>query len=309
MPRYSAVLTNYNHSRFLAEAIANIRAQTIPFDEVLLYDDGSTDDSVAVIERLIADMPQARLIRNPQNMGVVPTLNRGLNEATGDFIFYMAADDRYSNRLIEISHSALALAPDAAMISGHARIHDTIHDTLAIRKLPLLPGRYGKETVSHWAKKTYFTFFGGANMIRRDALLALGGQHTELKWHADWFLYLILALRHPFAVVTEELVTIRIAEEQYSYAFNDWNRQRPVIEAFITLLKRQYPEEYIFFREHAILPSYDLQALPLFLFKPRFRDYVTPLLLWRLLTYKPFRVVGRLFPPVLRQRLRQWVRI
>jgi len=66
---HSAILVNYNHAPFLPAAIAGLQAQTIPFDEIVVMDDASTDNSVALLEGLLKSLPQARLIKHAANQG------------------------------------------------------------------------------------------------------------------------------------------------------------------------------------------------------------------------------------------------
>ena len=79
----SVILPNYNHAKFVGCALMALVAQERAPDEIIVIDDGSTDDSVAVIERLAAGAPTIRLLRNDRNIGVITTLQRGLREARG----------------------------------------------------------------------------------------------------------------------------------------------------------------------------------------------------------------------------------
>ena len=310
-PRITAIMANYNHSQFITHALADLAQQTMPFDEILILDDASTDNSIEVIQATIKDIPYARLIQNPQNMGVVATLNRATPLATGDFIFYLSADDRYDRQIVERCQEALALYPDVAMISGNAVINnvDTGEKRTFLLPFPQQMARYTWEEMAATARKRAFTFYGGANVIRRDAILAAGSQIPELKWNSDWLLYLLIAYRHPFAVIPQTLVEIRQTADQYSFASFVWKKQKPVIQTFIRTLQQHYPAEYPYFRSHAILPSYDLEALPLLLSRRDLRAYLTPMLIWRLLTYKALRGIGRLLPESLRPTLRKLLHV
>jgi glycosyltransferase involved in cell wall biosynthesis len=307
----SAVLVNHNHGTFLPNAIKGILEQSVPFDEIILIDDASTDNSLSVMESHIQNVPHARVLRNSGNCGVVATLNKAMHEVTGDFVALLAADDRYNPQLVEICHGFLSRYPDVAMISGNAR---TVHADTWIEQAFTLPfpqefGAYGAEDVKQVAQTRAFTFFGGANVFSRQALLEVGGQREELKWHADWFLYLQLAYRYRFGVVPVELVSQRRTEADYSKASHDWRVQRPVLETFVRLLQQEYPGEYIFFRECGLLPTYDMEALPMLLAQEDLRDFLTPLLAWRLLTYKPLRLAGQMVPNHLKEEMRRMARV
>jgi len=308
---FSAIIPNYNHSGYILNTLDAAIGQTAPFDEIIVIDDASTDNSVTLIEARIRNIPCARLIRNAQNMGVIRSSNLGVKEATGDFICYLSADDHYDRHLVEWCHEMLRQYPDLGMISGNTRIHNVTTGTQHRLILPFAQKMacYSGQNIEAISKKRAFTFNIGANVVRRDAVIAAGQLIQALEWHADWFLYLVIACRHPFGVVPHEFVHVRQGGNQYSDACNDWKKQRPVIEAFIRTLRKDYPAEYAFFRRCALLPTYDFQALGLLWREPDLRDYLTPLLAWRLLTYKPLRMAGRWMPSSLRARARQWLKV
>ena len=87
------VLPNYNHAKFIGRALAALLAQARAADEIIVIDDGSTDDSMRVIERFAAKAPSINVLVNPSNRGVIPTLQRGLQAARGKYLYFAAADD------------------------------------------------------------------------------------------------------------------------------------------------------------------------------------------------------------------------
>ena len=99
-PRVSVLLPVYNGARYLAGALRSVVAQSFPDWELLVVDDGSTDDSRAVAHSW--DDPRIRVLANGENLGVARSLNRGIREARGDFIARMDADDEcFPERLRE----------------------------------------------------------------------------------------------------------------------------------------------------------------------------------------------------------------
>src|SRR5580704_16204019 len=89
----SVILPNYNHARYLPRAIGAIAGQSRKPDEFIIIDDGSTDDSREVIAACQRDFPGLSVLFNPQNLGAIPTLQRGLEIARGKYIYFAAADD------------------------------------------------------------------------------------------------------------------------------------------------------------------------------------------------------------------------
>src|ERR1700722_5047191 len=98
----TVVLSNFNHARFLPAALDALAQQLRPADELLIIDDSSTDDSVAVITACLLRLANARLHRNPANQGVIRNMNDGLRQAQGDLVYFAAADDvTYPNLFAE----------------------------------------------------------------------------------------------------------------------------------------------------------------------------------------------------------------
>src|ERR1700674_5961017 len=89
----SVVLPNYNHARLVGRALAALLGQKRVADEIIVIDDGSTDDSVRVIDGIAAGAPAIRVLHNANNIGVIATLQRGLEAARGKYVYFAAADD------------------------------------------------------------------------------------------------------------------------------------------------------------------------------------------------------------------------
>jgi len=90
-PRVTVFMPVYNGEKHLKEAIDSILNQTYTDFEFLIINDGSTDSSVEIIESYTD--PRIRLVHNEKNLGLTPTLNRGLEIAKGEYIVRMDADD------------------------------------------------------------------------------------------------------------------------------------------------------------------------------------------------------------------------
>jgi hypothetical protein len=93
-PRISVVVPNYNYARYLRQRLTSIRVQTFPIFEVIVLDDASTDDSLAVLDELAQEMPELRVVRNDRNGGsVIKQWARAVAEAKGDLLWIAEADD------------------------------------------------------------------------------------------------------------------------------------------------------------------------------------------------------------------------
>ena len=106
-PALSVVLPNYNHAEYLPRALDALLSQGRPPDEIIVVDDCSTDGSRDIVAHYAARHPSIRLLPNETNVGVIPTLSRGLGETRGQFIYFGAADDFVLPGFFEIAISAL----------------------------------------------------------------------------------------------------------------------------------------------------------------------------------------------------------
>src|SRR5579864_5922652 len=123
-PTLSVVVPNCNHAKFIGRALAALLSQERVADEIIVIDDGSTDDSVAVIARIAAEAPAIRLLRNPGNVGVIPTLQRGLEAARGKYVYFAASDDWVLPGFFALALRRLEAEPDTGLFCGEAILID-----------------------------------------------------------------------------------------------------------------------------------------------------------------------------------------
>lgn len=117
VPLVSIVIPCHNYGRFLAEAIESALHQTHPRCEVIVIDDGSTDDSKAVASRYA----NAVRLLSQSDEGVERAVNRGVSEAEGEYVARLDADDVFEPTYIEELITALHRSPDAAFAYCPAR--------------------------------------------------------------------------------------------------------------------------------------------------------------------------------------------
>jgi len=129
MPKVSVLMPVYNSEKFLNEAIDSILQQTFTDFEFIIIDDCSTDSSVAIVK----SYHDSRIIfhQNPSNLGISPTLNRGIGLAATELIARMDADDISYPQRLQTQFDYLTAHPECAMVSTAARM--VAEDGSAIR--------------------------------------------------------------------------------------------------------------------------------------------------------------------------------
>ena len=111
-PRVSVIIPAYNHEAYVGEAITSVLAQSLADFELIIIDDGSTDRTKSVIE----SFSDPRIVFHSQeNRGAHAALNRGLEEARGEFIAILNSDDRYHPDRLARLHTALKREPETEL--------------------------------------------------------------------------------------------------------------------------------------------------------------------------------------------------
>ena len=131
-PRVSILINNHNYARYLPEAIESALRQTWQGTEVIVVDDGSTDDSLAVISRYDGRLTS---IAQP-NRGQAAALNAGFSHSTGDLVIFLDADDRLLPDACERAISAWSQHPTTGKIQFRMQVIDAAGNTTGEHKPP-----------------------------------------------------------------------------------------------------------------------------------------------------------------------------
>jgi glycosyltransferase involved in cell wall biosynthesis len=192
--RVSVVIPCHNYGRYLAAAIESVLRQSHPNTELIVVDDGSTDDSVEVASRY----PDVICVRQ-QNQGQAAAQNRGLEEAGGSFVVFLDADDELTELALETLAQCLLERPECAFAYGHIELIGA--DGAPVLDRPDRSARLQScvegDAYAHMLRTNNGVRGGGAIMYRADLLRAAGGFTLGLGNAQDVDLNLRLARDHP----------------------------------------------------------------------------------------------------------------
>lgn len=184
VPGLTVVLPVRNAGAYLSEALESLWQQTFRDFVVLAIDDGSTDGSLAVLER--QRDPRLRIVRRA-HQGLVRTLNEALTLAQTPYIARMDADDRSLPGRLERQMAALASDPGLVLIGTPAQIIDARGRTVgALHTLSSDAGLRRMLAVAN-------AFVHGSVLFRREAAIAAGGYRSEALLVEDYDLWWRLA--------------------------------------------------------------------------------------------------------------------
>lgn len=201
--KISVVIPTYNYGRFVAEAIESALGQTCSPLEVIVVDDGSTDDTETVV-RAFGD--RVRYIRQ-ENAGVCAARNRGVAESTGELIAFLDADDIWEPEKLERQLARFAEDPEIGLVHCGAREFNTITGETLTLLNDGLEGWVANELLL-W-ERPVIVGPGGAIVVRREAFDDVGGFDPLLKVGEDWDFCYRLAMKYKIGFVPAVLINYR----------------------------------------------------------------------------------------------------
>ncbi|MEQ9520596.1 MAG: glycosyltransferase [Parvibaculum sp.] len=210
---------NYNHEKFLGRAISGLANQAHAANEILILDDASTDGSVEILMAAAQDLESIHLILLEENGGVLKALNRLLQEATGDWIGYAAADDYLFPGYLEAMLPIIRANPNVGFVSACVEVwdgDDVVRGTRPIFYPSLEPKVFSPSEARVLMSQSDNHFMGHVTLYRREALLALGGFDEDFGSGTDGMALRDLALMHGFGFVPKKLGIWRLHGENFS---------------------------------------------------------------------------------------------
>ena len=218
MPKVSVVMITYNMGQYIADAIQSVLNQNYHDFEIIVLDDGSTDNTREVVS------PFPVKYFRQDNQGVCQAYNRGTDLSSGEYIIFLDADDVMLEDILAKEVEVLDNHPEVAFCYPQVYIMKENEHIYRVRKSTFLNGSGvvdGKEQIKELLFNTRIT--SSATMIRRQCLDEVGrfderfGPISE-----DRHLYIKLCKRYPLFYIAEPLLKYRVHHTQ-THKMLTWN--------------------------------------------------------------------------------------
>ena len=176
--KLSVIIPVYNMTRYLRECLDSVAAQSYPDWEAICIDDGSTDDSGAILDEYVAKDPRFRVIHK-KNAGVPSARNDGIAAAQGEWVAFIDSDDSVKSEWF--AHAAALMTDDVDLVRPEPRVHGRRHPLDEVVPQPVVVAELvGVQHLARRAVHAHHARHAVVARLERLALLAL-----ELRVKAD----------------------------------------------------------------------------------------------------------------------------
>ncbi|OUL37625.1 glycosyl transferase family A [Nostoc sp. T09] len=244
-PKISVVIPAYNCQKTIKATIESVLQQTFADFELIVINDGSQDATLEIVSQI----NDSRLkIFSFENAGANISRNRGLNYAIGEFVSFLDADDLWIPEKLESQLQALQANSQASVAYSWTNCIDEKGQFLR-------RGTYIAATGNVYAQLLVINFLeSGSNpLIRREALIAVGGFDKSLPAGQDWDIYLRLAANYHFVPVPYPQILYRISASSLS---TNVVRQEAACLTVIERAFKQAPEHLQYLKNYSLANIY-----------------------------------------------------
>jgi glycosyltransferase involved in cell wall biosynthesis len=208
MPLISVVIPVYNGEKTIRETIESVLNQTLSDLEIIIINDGSQDSTLEMVSSL-KDL-RVKTFSYP-NKGLSASRNRGISQASGDYIAFIDADDLWTPDKLEAQFNALQANPQAAVAYSWTNYIDEFGQFLCQGLHSNYTGDvYNKLLVTNLLEN------GSNPLIRRQVFTQVSGFDESLRAGEDWDMYLRLAAQYHFVVVPAPQILYRLSVNSMS---------------------------------------------------------------------------------------------
>jgi glycosyltransferase involved in cell wall biosynthesis len=212
-PTVSVVIATYNYGRFLPEAIDSVLAQTFTDYEIVVVDDGSTDNTAEVIERYRESSEQAgrlRYIRLEKNIGQPKAKNLGIRTSRGRFIAFLDGDDVWLPRKLEKQMPVFEKNGDTGVVYSDVMLFQGGQEFPETKRPPFARGKVTRNLIFD-----NIVPFSSA-IVRRECFDRDGMFDESIPLAIDYELWLRLSVNWAFDYVPEKLIKGRVGHTRLS---------------------------------------------------------------------------------------------
>lgn len=246
-PKISVVIPTRNRAQYLSQALDSVFAQTYPASEIIVVDDGSTDDTRLKLDTLIRE-DRIRYFLQSQR-GVSAARNKGIEFTQCPFIAFLDSDDLFLPTKLEKQMRVFEINPHLGFVHcSFSKFNDQGKD-LGIRDTSRFAGKIYPGILHEWSVLMAMPCL----LVRTEVIREIGGFDEQMTWAEDLDLWRRIARRYDVGVVPEALVRVRVHATSTSF---DRSGGVSGFERYLEKAFEEDPELNFVFRQRARAKMY-----------------------------------------------------
>jgi glycosyltransferase involved in cell wall biosynthesis len=216
MPRVSVIIPSFNHDKYIAETIGSVLRQTYQDFEIVITDDGSTDNTVEVVKSF--HDPRIRWFAFPKNRGACIAANHCVEQSRGEYIAMLSSDDIFIEEKLEKQVAFLDEHPEYGVVLSRAQIidedgQDFLQEDHFYTKVFIQPNR------NRWAWLNHFFYQGNclchpSALIRRECYQTIGLYDPRFAQLPDFDFWIRICSQYEIYILAENLLKFRIRQNE-----------------------------------------------------------------------------------------------
>ena len=220
MPKISIITASYNYDKYISQTIDSVLQQTIEDWELIIVDDGSSDNSIKIIKDYVQNDDRIKLIihENHDNKGLIATLQKGIDIANGDYVVFLESDDYIRNDYLDKKLKIFQQNASVGLVYNGIKTFGC--------ELPKKYANWLTRIGNYWAKHDYphniHQMFAFENyiptfscvMLRKELLDNLDWSAPQPAW-IDLWLWIQVSKKCNFYYISENLTFWRIHKDSY----------------------------------------------------------------------------------------------
>lgn len=210
-PKVSVLIPTYNYAHFLDETIGSVLNQTFTDFELIIVDNQSTDNTDEVVAKYLSDK-RISYYKNEKNLGLTGNWNKCLEYATGEYLKFLCADDKFHPQMLEKFTAVMDAHPNVSLVTCDKEV---FHAKSFITRVAFHHLKNGKEALLSTLNDHCWIGEPSSVMIRRKHL-SVGKFSSDYAMHIDWEMWLRILSVGDCYIIPEPLSHIRYHPDQHA---------------------------------------------------------------------------------------------
>lgn len=275
-PELSIIIPCYNYARYLRACVDSVLAQDYPDYEIILIDDGSSDETWGIMEEYAHLHTHVRSIKNVINQGIFKANQQGWEAARGKYLHFFSADDLYHpsclSKVMQLLHENPHLGLACTNLSYFQDGNET-QSTKALLEDCVSPKLFSPAEMIPLLQKTNFWIPGLTCIVKQETLKKHGHLDPQLENISDWFCFHKIALFEGVGYIPEALISMRLHDQTYtSRVKRDKKRRRATYKHLLRYLSHN-PDICRPFKRSGLLSFIFRELYWKLRFNPRYISY------------------------------------